>query len=77
MAKEFFITNSRFKYIGIILFLMFVVFMTLIYFKADELTHNPCQLCAEKMGESVYCYSGQSQRTFNPDFSVVDGPIGS
>jgi len=76
MAKEFFITNSRFKYIGLILFLMFVVFMALIYFKADELTHNPCQLCAEKMGESVYCRVGDLQRTFNPDFSVVDSSLG-
>ena len=76
MAKEFFITNSRFKYIGLILFLMFVVFMFLIYLKADELTHNPCQLCAEKMGESVICYVGDSQRTFNPDFSIIDSSLG-
>ena len=76
MTKEFFITNNRFKYIGLILFLMFLVFMFLIYLKADELTHDPCQLCAKKMGESVYCRIGDLQRTFNPNFSVVDGSLG-
>ena len=44
--------------------------------KADELTHNPCQLCAKKMGEDVYCTIGNLQRTFSPDFSVVDGSLG-
>lgn len=76
MAKEYWVTNNRFKYIGIILFLMFLVFMALIYFKADELTHNPCQLCAKKMGENVYCSVGDLQRTFNPNFSVIDSSFG-
>ncbi len=76
MAKEYWITNNRFKYIGLILFLMFVFFMVLIYLKADELTHNPCELCAEKVGENVYCIIGDQQRTFFPNFSTVDSSFG-
>jgi len=75
--KEFWITNSRFKYIALLLFLMFLVFMLVIFLKANELTHNPCQLCAEKMGEQVTCYSGTMQRIYYPNFTVVDSVIGA
>ena len=76
MAKEYWITNSRFKYIGLILLIMFIVFMFLLYLKADELTNNPCQLCAEKIGEDVYCRMGDLERTFKPDFTIIDSSVG-
>ena len=76
MTKEYWITNNRFKYIGLILFLMFLVFMVLIYLKADEVTNNPCQICAKKMGENVYCSIGNQQRTFLPNFSTIDSSLG-
>lgn len=76
MDKEFFITNNRFKYIGVILFLMFVVFMGLLYLKADELTHNPCQLCAEKIGEKVYCQTERLQRIYYPNFTIEQKVLG-
>ena len=50
--------------------------MVLIYLKADELTHNPCELCAEKVGENVYCTVGDQQRTFFPNFTTVDSSFG-
>ncbi|NCC71447.1 hypothetical protein EOM09_07765, partial [bacterium] len=55
MTKEFYFTNSRFKFIAGILLLIFLVFMFLIYLKAEEISKNPCKICAEKMGEDVIC----------------------
>ncbi len=53
--KEFWITNNRFKYIGLILLIMFLSFMFFLYMKADEITKDPCSICAEYMGEKVVC----------------------
>ena len=55
MPKEFWITNSRLKYIGLILLIIFLVLMLLLYLKADEVTKDPCLICAELLGEDVYC----------------------
>ena len=53
--KEFWITNSRFKYMGLILLIIFLVIMALIFFKGHELSTHPCTLCAKQQGNSVYC----------------------
>ena len=74
--KIFLVTDSRFKYIGLILLIMFLVFMFLLFLKTNELTHNPCQLCSEKMGSEITCYSGTMQRIYYPDFTIIDSPIG-
>jgi len=55
---EYWITNSRFKLIAIILFLMFCIFMLLIFMRGTEIANNPCQICANKMGADVTCTSG-------------------
>jgi len=56
--KEYWITNSRFKFIAILLFLMFLVFMLLIFMRGTEIANDPCSICAKKMGEDVTCSSG-------------------
>ena len=55
MAREYWITNSRFKLIAIILVVMWCGIMVLFYLKADEVTKDPCSICAEKMGDEVVC----------------------
>lgn len=75
MSTEYWITNSRFKFIALLLFLMFLVFMALIFFKADEITKNPCAICAEKMGEKVSCTIGLARpltRNFNPNGTIYE-----
>jgi len=57
MAKEYWITNSRFKLIVIIMVLMWIGVMTLFYLKADEVTKDPCSICSKYMGEEVICTS--------------------
>jgi len=58
MVKEFWITDSRFKFIAVILFLMFLIFMGLIYMRGTEIANDPCSICAKKMGEDVTCMTG-------------------
>lgn len=36
--------------------------MTFFYLKADEITKDPCSICAEYMGDTVTCTTG----TFQP-----------
>jgi len=55
---EYWITNSRFKFIAILLFLMFCVFMLLIFMRGTEIANDPCSICAKKLGEDVTCTSG-------------------
>jgi len=75
MPKTYWITDNRFKFIAILLMLIFFTLMALLYFKADEVTKDPCSICAKKMGEEVVCITGgikPIQRTFYPNYSVED-----
>ena len=75
MTKTFWITDSRFKYIAIILLIIFMGFMGLIYSKADEITRDPCSICSERMGQEVMCTTTGYQsitRTYFPDGSIED-----
>lgn len=70
--------RDRFWIIAGILFLIFVIFMLVVIWKADSLTKNACQLCAEKMGEKVTCTTGGEfgkilERIYYPNFTIVDG----
>ncbi len=77
MKKEYWVTNSRFKLIVIILVVMWLGVMLLLYLKADEVTNHPCNICSESHGEDVICrISGQNlkiiERTYTPDGEVFD-----
>lgn len=72
--------RDRFWIIAGILFLIFLIFMTVVWIKADALTHNACQICAEKMGSEVVCTTGGQygqviSRTFYPNYTIVDGRV--
>lgn len=73
MTKEYWITNSRFKFIAILLVFIFLVFMALIFMRGTEIANDPCSICAKKMGEDVTCFSGfglnQKQITYEADFN--------
>lgn len=72
MTKEYWITNSRFKLIVGILILFWIGIMVLLYLKADEVTHNPCEVCAKKIGVSVICTAtgGNISMIYNPDMTT-------
>jgi len=56
--------RHRFLAIAIFLLILFLVLMTLFYLKADEVTKNPCKICADSIGESFVCYS--LDNSYNP-----------
>jgi len=77
MTKEYWITNKRFKFIAVLLLIIFLIFITFLYLKADEVTKDPCGICAKKMGEKVVCTIGDFkvlQRTYFPNGSIVQEP---
>ena len=70
----------RFWQIAILLMVIFLIFMAVIIWKADALTHNACEICANKMGQSVTCTTGSEfgktiSRTYYPNYTVVDGVL--
>ena len=70
--------KDRFWTIAVILFIIFLIFMGVVIWKADSLTHNACQICANKMGTEVVCltngYNGQTlTRTYFPNYTTIDG----
>ncbi len=75
MVKEYWITDNRFKFIALLLLIIFLVFMLVIFLKADEVTRDPCSICAEKMGEKVSCYVGNLQKIYSPNKSIVEGIV--
>ena len=50
--------------------------MVVIYVKADEVTRDPCSICAEKIGQEVNCYVGDLQRTYYPNKTIFNTRIG-
>lgn len=75
-TKTFWITDNRFKFIAAILLIIFLVFMALLYFKADEITRDPCSICAEKTGENVFCSVGYQQRVYFPNNTMIEKEFG-
>ena len=63
MNKTYWVTNSRFKYISILLMILWIGFMTFFYLKTDEITKDPCTICAKRLGDKVVCTIGD---TTNP-----------
>ena len=70
--------RDRFWTIAILLMIIFLIFMAVVWIKADALTKNACQLCAAKMGTEVVCTTGGIggqliTRTFFPNYTTIDG----
>ncbi len=62
--KTFYFTDNRFKFIALLLLIIFLIFMAVIWIKADYISKNPCSICAEKIGKNVVCYAGIGERIF-------------
>ena len=76
MKKEYWITNSRFKFIALLLMIIWIGFMIFLFIKAEEITKNPCSICAKKMGEEVHCYIGNLEKIFYPNYTIGTTGVG-
>lgn len=76
MTKTFWVSDSRLKFICIILFLIWVGFIVFFYMKADEITRDPCSICAERMGVNVLCTTLDSpvpaKRVYYPNGTIYN-----
>lgn len=58
--------------VWIIILLIWFSAFALIYLKADEVTKDPCGICAKKMGEQVICSVGDISRTYYTNGTVEE-----
>ncbi len=76
MTKTFWITDSRFKLIVILLMVLFFTFMAFMFIEGEAIKKNPCNICAEKQGVNVICSLVGSfepiTRTFGVNGSIED-----
>lgn len=73
--NKYWLGDKRFYIILAALFILWGGVMLLFYLKAEEVTKNPCQVCAKKMGTSVVCTTQGTKlvsRIFYPNYSVQD-----
>lgn len=74
--KTFWVTDNRFKWISVLLLIIFIIFMTFLFVESEAIKHNPCQICAERMGKDVICTIGADSRTFFPNYTIMDKSSG-
>ena len=53
--KTYWISDSRFKFIALLLMIIFFTIMAFLYFQSEAIIKSPCSICAEKMGSDVVC----------------------
>ena len=73
--------EKRFYIILITLIIMWLILIIFFYLKADEVTKDPCSICAKRLNENIICSlpSGAKiiQRTYYPNFEIkTEGGIG-
>lgn len=62
-----------FYVIAFCMMILWLGIMGLFYLKADEVTKDPCSICAKRMGEEIICTTGGYQpitKTFYPNFTI-------
>jgi len=72
---EYWLSNKRFLVILIALMIIWAGVLALLFFKADEVTKDPCSICAKRQGTQVVCTTGgliPVSRTYYPNGSIVD-----
>lgn len=71
---EYFGGEKRFYVIMFMWFFSIMMLFTLFYLKADEVTKDPCSICAKKLGEKVNCRTNDLQpivRDYYPNFTIT------
>lgn len=77
--KEYWITNSRFKYGALIMLIIWLSLLLFFFLEAEAVTKDPCSICAKRMGENVVCLTQgipQLQRTYYPNYSIYNSLVG-
>lgn len=76
---RYWLSKGRFTALAIILLLMWAITIGFLYLKADEVTKNPCQVCAKRMGQTILCTTTDFMpisRYFEPNGTIYDKKVG-
>lgn len=68
-------TKERLIIIGVVILIVWFSLLIFWYLKADEITKDPCNVCAKRFNKNVTCtLSGALpvQRTYLPNGTIVD-----
>ena len=75
---DYFGGEKKFYIVMVVLIIMWLLLLGFFYLKADEVTKNPCSVCAKKQQENVVCSVGSIggivSRTYYTNYSVYDYP---
>ncbi len=75
MVKAYWISDNRFVFVALLLFLMWIGLMVFYYLKADEVTKDPCSICSARFNENVICTMGgviPLSRVYYPNGTIID-----
>jgi hypothetical protein len=64
--------DKRLIFIALFLLIMWGSFLIFLWNKADEITRDPCSICAEVMGETVWCIVNGKERFYHPNGTTQD-----
>ena len=71
MMKKFFLTDSRFLWLSLLLMIIFFSSMGFLWHQADVIRESPCTICAKRMGEDILCTArGGATRNYGANGSV-------
>lgn len=65
----------RLLYIFMIFLIVWGSLFTLFWLKTDEITKNPCKICAEKLGEDVMCWTIDNKMPITKTFETENVTI--
>lgn len=66
---------KRWIILGVFMLIIWFSLLTFWWLKADEITNDPCSVCAERLGEKVICSTGDFipiTRVYYPNSTIED-----
>ena len=75
--KRFNLKDKKFFAVMIFMGFVWLSLLAFFYIKTDEITKDPCSICANKSGENVFCTAYGSgaipvTRTYYPNGTITD-----
>jgi len=60
------------KVVAVAMVIIWISLLGFFYLKADEITKDPCSICADNYGFPVVCYVNEDSITYFPNGSIKE-----
>lgn len=60
------------KVVAVAMVIVWISLLGFFYLKADEITKDPCSICAEKYRFPVSCYVHEESITYHPNGTITE-----